>query len=85
MKRLRLKDIVDTHTYLKGEVELLEEDVPNKDDKEFQALFETCKDLTMRYIKSSETVSYTHLYQSMRCSVFVTLHMYFCPVAYRVE
>ena len=54
MKRLRLKDIVDTHPYLKGEVELLEEDVPNKDDKEFQALVETCKDLTMRYIKSSE-------------------------------
>ena len=42
MKRLRLKDIVDTHPYLKGEVELLEEDVPNKDDKEFQALVETC-------------------------------------------
>ena len=54
MKRLRLKDIVDTHPYLKGEIELLEEDVPNKDDKEFQALVETCKDLTMRYIKSSE-------------------------------
>ena len=27
MKRLRLKDIVDTHPYLKGEVELLEEDL----------------------------------------------------------
>ena len=27
MKRLRLKEIVDTHPYLKGEVELLEEDI----------------------------------------------------------
>lgn len=51
MKRLSLTSIIETHPYLKGEIELLEEDVPGKDDKEFQALVETCKDLTMRYIK----------------------------------
>ena len=34
----------------------MEEDVPGKDDKEFQALVETCKDLTMRYIKSSDVM-----------------------------
>ena len=56
MKRLILKDITETHPYLKGEIELLEEDVPSKDDKEFQALVETCKDLTMRYIKSSDVM-----------------------------
>lgn len=54
MKRIELKTITVTEPYLKGEVELLEEDVPAKDDKEFQALVETCKDLTMRYIKSSD-------------------------------
>ncbi|GAE84312.1 ATP-dependent protease [Bacteroides reticulotermitis JCM 10512] len=54
MKRLNLKEITETKPYLKGEVELLEEDVPEKNDKEFQALVETCKDLTMRFIKSSD-------------------------------
>lgn len=56
MKRLNLKSITDTHPYLKGEIELLEEEVPNNSDKEFQALVETCKDLTLRYIKSSDTM-----------------------------
>lgn len=56
MKRLSLKSITDTHPYLKGEVEILEEEIPGKDDKEFQALVETCKDLTMRYIKSSDAM-----------------------------
>lgn len=54
MKRLNLKEITQTQPYLKGEVELLEEDVPAKNDKEFQALVESCKDLTMRFIKSSD-------------------------------
>ena len=56
MKRLNLINIIETHPYLKGEIELLEEDIPSKDDKEFQALVETCKDLTMRYIKSSDVM-----------------------------
>ncbi len=56
MKRLNLKSITDTHPYLKGEIELLEEEIPSNNDKEFQALVETCKDLTMRYIKSSDTM-----------------------------
>ena len=56
MKRLNLINIIETHPYLKGEIELLEEDIPSKDDKEFQALVETCKDLAMRYIKSSDVM-----------------------------
>ena len=54
LKRLRLKKITETTPYLQAEVELLDEEMPNKDDKEFQALLEACKDLAMRYIKSSE-------------------------------
>lgn len=54
LKRLSLKNITETSPYLKGEVELLEEDVPGKDDKEFQVLVETSKDLTLRYVKSSD-------------------------------
>ena len=56
MKRLELKNITETHPYLKGEVNIVEEEIPSKDDKEFQALVETCKDLTIRYIKSSDTL-----------------------------
>lgn len=56
IKRLEIKSITDTHPYLKGEVEILEDEIPSKDDKEFQALVEACKDLTIRYIKSSDSM-----------------------------
>ena len=56
LKRLELKSITETRPYLRGEVEVLEEQVPAKKDKEFQALVETCKDLTIRYIKSSDSL-----------------------------
>ena len=56
IKRLELKSIVETEPYLKGEVEVLDDDVPNKKDKEFQALVETCKDLAIRYTSISETM-----------------------------
>lgn len=54
LKRMNLKSITETTPYLKGEVEALEDEVPDKSDKEFQALVESCKDLTVRYIKSSD-------------------------------
>lgn len=56
MKRLELKSITETSPYLRGEVNIIEEEIPSKDDKEFQALVETCKDLTIRYIKSSDSL-----------------------------
>ena len=54
MKRMELKSITETTPYLKGEVNIVEDEIPAKDDKEFQALVETCKDLTIRFIKTSE-------------------------------
>lgn len=54
MKRLELKSIVDTYPYLQGNIELFEEILPPKENKEFEALVEACKDLTIRYIKSSD-------------------------------
>lgn len=54
IKRMDLQEIVETEPYLKGHVTTIEEDVPEKDDKEFPALVEACKDLTVRYIKSSD-------------------------------
>lgn len=56
MKRGDLKNITNTTPYLRGEVEVLEEEIPAKTDKEFQVLVETCKDLTIRYIKSSDAL-----------------------------
>lgn len=56
MKRGDLKNITNTTPYLRGEVEVLEEEIPAKSDKEFQVLVETCKDLTIRYIKSSDAL-----------------------------
>ena len=56
MKRLRLNVITEEQPYLKGEVTLLDDEMPGKDDKEFTALVEACKDLTMRYIKSSDVM-----------------------------
>ncbi|MCD8293003.1 MAG: endopeptidase La [Prevotellaceae bacterium] len=53
-KRVLLKEVTDTEPYLKGRVEALGEELPAKDDKEFQALVEACKDLSIRYIKSSD-------------------------------
>ena len=55
-KRIELKNIIETSPYLKGEVEVKNEDIPAKDDKEFQALVESCKDLTIRFIKSSDSL-----------------------------
>ncbi|MDR0892472.1 MAG: endopeptidase La [Mediterranea sp.] len=54
MKRLSLKSITQERPYLKGEIEVLEDEIPSKKDKEFQALVDSCKDLTLRYIKSSD-------------------------------
>ena len=53
-KRMELKEIVANEPFLKGRIALLDDKIPDKSDKEFQALVEACKDLTVRYIKSSE-------------------------------
>lgn len=53
-KRMELKQITNTDPYLKGSITLLDEVLPDKTDREFQALVEACKDLTVKYIKTSE-------------------------------
>lgn len=54
VKRMELQEITDNRPYLKGKIAVLSEDMPEKEDKEFAALVDTCKDLTLRYIQSSE-------------------------------
>lgn len=53
-KRMELKEIIESNPYLQGRIATLEEDIPTKGDKEFHALVEAVKDLTVRYVKSSE-------------------------------
>lgn len=55
-RRFELKSITDTFPYLTGNVTLLDEALPKKNDKEFEALVENCKDLTIRYIKTSDVL-----------------------------
>ena len=56
-KRMQLKEIVETTPYLKGHVSTLDEEMPEKKDKEFQALVEACKDLIVRYLRTSDMFS----------------------------
>ena len=53
-KRMELKEITAEEPYLQGRITLLDEILPDKTDREFQALVEACKDLTVKYIKTSE-------------------------------
>ena len=53
-KRMELKEIVDVRPYLKGRITPLNDELPAKGDKEFQALVESVKELTIRYINSSD-------------------------------
>lgn len=56
-RRMTLDSITSEHPYLKGDVTLLEDTLLDKDNAEDMALVETCKDLTIRYIKTSENVN----------------------------
>lgn len=57
MRRLELNAIVEDTPYLKGEVTLLDETFMDKEDQESQALIESCKELTVRYIRTSDEIN----------------------------
>ena len=52
--RCELKQIVQDAPYIKAEVELAREDRPEKDDKNFQVLADTCKEYAITLLKLSE-------------------------------
>lgn len=52
--RCELKQIVQDAPYIKAEVELAKEDRPEKDDKNFQVLADTCKEYAITLLKLSE-------------------------------
>jgi len=53
MKRCALEDLVDTEPYLRGRVRILEEAPFKKDEREFEALIQAIKDLSIKIIKNS--------------------------------
>lgn len=57
VRRMELDNIAEEIPYLKGEVTLLNDEIMKKDDQENQALIESCKELTVRYIKTSEEIN----------------------------
>ena len=52
--RCELKQIVQDSPYIKAEVELAREERPEKDDKNFQVLADTCKEYAITLLKLSE-------------------------------
>lgn len=49
-KRFRLDGLSDTEPYLNGKITLLEDRMPDKSDREFEALISTIKDLTIKML-----------------------------------
>lgn len=49
-KRFRLDELTETEPYLKGEITLLDDTFPDKNDREFEALISTIKDLTVKML-----------------------------------
>lgn len=52
--RVELCDVDDSGAYLMGHVVKAEEVVPNKNDREFTALVEACKDVADKFMRSSD-------------------------------
>ncbi len=51
-KRFSLDALEETEPYLKGKISLLEDKMPDKTDREFEALISTIKDLTIKMLGS---------------------------------
>lgn len=51
-KRFSLNELTETEPYLKGKITLLEDKMPDKGDREFEALISTIKDLTVKMLSS---------------------------------
>lgn len=59
LKRMELQEILQTSPYLKGRISPKEEILPKENKKDYpvyEALVDSCKDLTIQYIKTSENM-----------------------------
>ena len=52
-KRMALHSLVDTEPYLNGTISLLDDQPAGKDDREYEALISTIKDLTIKMIEAA--------------------------------
>ena len=52
-KRMALHGLVDTEPYLNGAISLLDDQPAGKDDREYEALISTIKDLTIKMIEAA--------------------------------
>ena len=52
-KRMTLHSLVDTEPYLNGTISLLDDQPAGKDDREYEALISTIKDLTIKMIEAA--------------------------------
>ena len=49
-KRAQLEELTEMEPFMKGKIQLLEDTMPKKGDREFEALFSTIKDLTIKML-----------------------------------
>lgn len=54
LQRITLSDIVERSPYLVGSISPFPEVVANTNDKEFKVIIDTCREMTIKYIKSSD-------------------------------
>ncbi len=89
-RRVELKSIVVTEPYLQGNVTPLDEQLPAKNDREFKALVDAVKDLTTRYIQSSDTLPPDSVFAIRNINSPMVLVNYICanlplPLADRMK
>lgn len=77
-QRLRLKEVVETHPYMKGVVELIPEVQPDLKNRKFEALVDACKDLAIRYIKTSDMLHPESVFAIRNISGGVTMVNFIC-------
>lgn len=74
VKRTRLKEVVRERPFLVGVVEELKEELPQKGNKEFSVIADSCKELALKYMKlSSDNMQDTAFaLKNMRSPVLLT-------------
>lgn len=56
MSRFDLKSITGDKPYLTGEIEVLHDILPEKGNKEFEVLVDTCRERTLQYVQMNEQI-----------------------------
>ena len=52
-KRFELLELLESDSFLKGRINILEDEIPQKRDREFEALVSTIKDLTVKILSAA--------------------------------